>query len=123
MSRTVEQEARRILAWHAHGGNVRQVDSIVLRDMDANEDEAHLIHLIPIGEAIGFAITKDRAAPDDKDIIFVSSHALGAAFAALGFSVVPFAGGAIVPPRFAIPDYQPGDTLDPAALRDEGETT
>jgi hypothetical protein len=104
--RTVEQEARRILAWHAHGGNVRQVDSVVLGSMDAN-DEPRLVHIIPIGEAIGFAITADRAAPADKDIVFVSSHALGAAFAALGFSVVPTAGGAIVPPRFATPDYKP----------------
>jgi len=112
VSRTVEQEARRILAWHQHGGNVRQVDSIVLRDMDANEDEAHLVHLIPIGEAIGFAITKDRSAPADKDIIFISSHALGAAFAALGFAVVPTAGGAIVPPRFATPDYKPEPEAD-----------
>jgi hypothetical protein len=105
--RAVEQEARRILAWHAHGGNVRQVDSIVLRDMDANEDAPRRVHLIPIGEAIGFAITDDRAAPDDKAIVYVSSHALGAAFAALGYSVVPTAGGAIVPPRFAVPDYKP----------------
>lgn len=103
----IEREARRILAWHAHGGNVRQVDSIVLRDMDANEEHPRRIHIIPIGEAIGFAITSDRAAPDEKDIVFVSSHALGAAFAALGFSVVPTAGGAIVPPRFAVPDYKP----------------
>ena len=104
---TVEQEARRLLAWHAHGGNVRQVDSIVLADMDANESRSRRVHLIPIGEAIGIAITTSRAAPDDKDIVFVSSHALGAAFAALGFSVVPTAGGAIVPPRYATPDYKP----------------
>jgi hypothetical protein len=103
--RSVEQEARRILAWHAHGGNVRQVDSVVLRSMDANEDKPRRVHVIPIGEAIGFAITNDRAAPDDDEIVFVSSHALGAVFAALGYSVVPGAAGAIVPPRFATPDY------------------
>jgi hypothetical protein len=100
-----------LLAWAAHGGNVRQVDSIVLRDMDANEERPRRVHIIPIGEAIGFAITGDRSAPDDKAIVFVSAHALGAAFAALGFSVVPSAGGAIVPPRFAMPDYKP-DTLE-----------
>ena len=108
-TRTVEHEARRILAWHAHGGNVRQVDSIVLGSMDANEDDGRRVHLIPIGEAIGVAITTSRAAPDDKDIVFVSSHALGAAFAALGYRVVPTEGGAIVPPRFATPDYKPED--------------
>ena len=105
--RTVEQEARRILAWHAHGGNVRQVDSVILGSMDAHEHTARRVHIIPIGEAIGFAITTGRAEPDDKDIVFVSSHALGAAFAALGYSVVPTAGGAIVPPRYAVPDYKP----------------
>jgi hypothetical protein len=105
--RTIEQEARRILAWHAHGGNVRQVDSVVLASIDANEDEGRRVHLIPIGEAIGVAITTSRAAPDDKEIVFVSSHALGAAFAALGFSTVLSAGGAIVPPGFAVPDYKP----------------
>ncbi len=105
--KTVEQEARRILAWHQDGGNVRQVDSIVLRDMDANDENPRRVHLIPVGEAIGFAITKDRAAPEDKDIMWVSSHALGAAFAALGYSVVMAAGGAIVPPRMAAPDYRP----------------
>ena len=105
--RTITEEARRILAWHAHGGNVRQVDSIVLRDMDANEETPRRVHIIPIGEAIGFAITTDRAAPADKDIVFVSSHALGACFAALGFSVEPTAGGAIIAPRFAVPDYKP----------------
>jgi hypothetical protein len=83
------------------------VDSIVLRDFDANEEHPRRVHIIPVGEAIGFAITDDRAAPDDKAIVWVSSHALGAAFAALGFSVVPQAGGAIVPPRFAVPDYKP----------------
>ena len=111
--RTVEQEARRILAWHAHGGNVRQVDSIVLLDMDANEDAPRRVHLIPSGEAIGIAITNDRAAPNDKDVVYVSSHALGAAFAALGYSVVPTAGGAIVPPRFATPDYKPDPEAKP----------
>jgi hypothetical protein len=75
--------------------------------MDANELDPRLVHIIPIGEAIGFAITSSRAAPSDDDIVFVSSHALGAAFAALGFSVVPTAGGAIVAPRFATPDYKP----------------
>lgn len=127
----VIREARRILAWDQHGGNVRQVDSIVLRSMDANEDNAKRVHLIPIGEAIGVAITDSRSAPEDNDIVFVSSHALGAAFAALGFVVVPAAGGAIIPPRSAYPDYRPGaadfnrtvpvppgggrfDTLDPA---------
>lgn len=104
--RSVTEEARHLLAWAATGGNVRQVDSIVLRSLDANEDPAPRVHIIPIGEAIGFAITKDRAAPDDKDIVFVSSHALGAVFAALGYSVVPTAGGAIVPPRSMYPDYQ-----------------
>ena len=104
---TVQQEALRILAWHAHGGNVRQVDSIVLRDIDANEENPRRVHIIPIGEAIGFAVTSDRAAPDDKEIVFVSSHALGAAFSALGYMVVPQAGGAIVAPRFAVPDYKP----------------
>jgi hypothetical protein len=104
---SVEQEARRILAWSAHGGNVRQVDSVVLRDIDANEDNPRRVHIIPIGEAIGFAITDSRAAPDDKDIVFVSSHALGAVFAALGFSVSPVAGGALIPPVFAVPDYKP----------------
>lgn len=105
--RTIEQEARRILAWSAHGGNVRQLDSVVLRSMDANEDAPRRVHIIPIGEAIGFAITADRAAPDEDAIVFVSSHALGAAFAALGYRVVPTAGGAIVPPMFATPDYKP----------------
>jgi hypothetical protein len=109
--RTVEQEARRILAWHAHGGNIRQVDSIVLRDMDANEENPRRVHLIPIGEAIGVAITTSRAAPEDKDIVYVSSHALGAAFAALGFSVSPTIGGAIIAPRFATPDYKPDDEV------------
>lgn len=105
--RSVENEARRILAWHAHGGNVRQVDSVVLRDMDANEENPRRVHIIPIGEAIGFAITDSRAAPEDKDIVFISSHALGAVFSALGYTVVPTEGGAIVPPRFAVPDYKP----------------
>lgn len=121
MTRSLTEEARNILAWAATGGNVRQVDSIVLRSVDPNEDEPMRVHLIPIGEAIGFAITKDRAAPDDKDIVFVSSHALGAAFAALGYSVVPTAGGAIVPPRSAYPDYQsdtPESKLTRAAIRD-----
>ena len=103
----VEQEARRLLAWHSAGGNVRQVDSIVLRDIDANEDHPRRIHIIPIGEAIGFAITDDRAAPGEEEIVWVSSHALGACFAALGFSVAPAAGGAIIAPRFATPDYKP----------------
>ena len=103
----VEQEARRLLAWHSAGGNVRQVDSIVLRDIDANEDHPRRIHIIPIGEAIGFAITNDRAAPREEMIVWVSSHALGACFAALGFSVAPAAGGAIIAPRFATPDYKP----------------
>ena len=115
--RTVEQEARRLLAWASQGGNVRQVDSIVLRDMDANEENPKRVHIIPIGEAIGFAITDGRAAPDDKEVVWVSSHALGAVFAALGFSVVPTAGGAIVAPRFATPDYKPEVTASGA----EGE--
>ena len=106
---TVEQEARRILAWSSHEGNVRQVDSIVLRDMDANDSTPRRVHIIPIGEAIGFAITTDRAAPEHKDIVFVSSHALAAAFAALGFAVETRVGGAIVAPRFAVPDYKPAD--------------
>ena len=105
--RTVEQEARRFLAWASHGGNVRQVDSIVLRDIDANEEHPRRVHIIPIGEAIGFAITSDRSEPDPKDTVWVSSHALGASFAALGFSVAPTAGGAIIAPRFGTPDYKP----------------
>ena len=104
--KVVTEEARRLLSWHNDGGNIRQVDDIILRDMDANEDDPRRVHLIPIGEAIGFAITKGRAQPDDQDIVFISAHALGAAFAALGYSVVPSAGGAIVPPRFAVPDYK-----------------
>lgn len=107
MGREIEQEARRLLAWTAHGGNVRQVDSIVLRDFDANEEHPWRVHLIPVGEAIGIAITTDRAAPEDAQIVWVSSHALGACFAALGYTVHPTAGGAIVPPRFATPDYVP----------------
>lgn len=110
----VVREARRILAWHAHGGNVRQVDSIVLRDMDANEDAPQRVHLIPIGEAIGFAITKGREAPAESDIVFISSHALAACFAALGFTIAPSSGAAIVAPRFATPDYKP----DPEGSRD-----
>ena len=105
--RTVADEARHFLAWQNTGGNVRQVDDIILRDIDANEDDPRRVHFIPIGEAIGFAITRGRAQPEDKDIVFVSSHALGAAFAALGFSTVLSAGGAIVPPRYAVPDYKP----------------
>lgn len=108
--RTMTDEARRWLAWASFGGNVRQADDIVLRSIDANEEEpVGRVHLIPIGEAIGVAVTKSRENPDDKDIVYVSSHALGAAFAALGFSVVPTEGGAIVPPRSVYPDYKPKD--------------
>jgi len=99
------EAARHLLAWAASGGHIRQVDSIVLRDFDANEDEPRLLHIIPIGEAIGFAITTSRAAPDDKDILWVSSVGLAGAIGALGFGVVP--GAALVPPRFATPDYKP----------------
>ena len=104
---TVEQEARRILAWASSGGNVRQVDSVVLRDIDANEENPRRVHIIPIGEAIGFAITADRGEPDDKEVVFVSSHALAAAFSALGFTVHPTPGYGIDAPRFATPDYKP----------------
>ncbi len=107
--RTVEQEARRLLAWHAHGGIVRQVHDIILRSMDANEEPAKCVHLIPIGEAIGVAITEGRADPDDNEIVFISSHALAAAFSALGFRTAPAMGAAIVPPVFAVPDYKPED--------------
>ena len=114
---SLEQEARRLLAWAADGGNVRQVDSVVLRDMDANEDNPRRVHIIPLGEAIGFAITDDRSAPEDKAIVWVSSHALGASLASLGFTAAVGVGAALVAPRFATPDYKPEP--EPEEAREE----
>ena len=68
---------------------VHQVHKVILRDIDANEDNPRILHLVPIGGVLGVAITREAELPEDADFIFVSMEALGAAMPALGFHARP----------------------------------
>ena len=70
-------------------GDIKQVHEIHLRDVDQNADPENFrtVVLIPIGSILGIAITKNHAAVEDRDIVFVSMDALGNALPALGFTV------------------------------------
>ena len=79
-------DAARALLAEANQLNVHQVHEVVLRDIDANEDDPRVLHLIPLGAVIGVVVTKANEPVKDEDILFVSASALGNAMPALGFT-------------------------------------
>ena len=79
--------ARSLLAEFNHL-NVDQVYSIQLRERDANDDEAKVLHLIPIGGVLGVAILPQGTAPKDEDLTFYSMEAFANCLPALGFKTV-----------------------------------
>jgi hypothetical protein len=77
--------------------NVDQVYSIQLRERDANDAEAMVLHLIPIGGVLGVAVMPQGQAPKDEDMTFYSMAAFGNCLQALGFKAVR-PGAIVVPP-------------------------
>ena len=59
--------ARALLAEFNHM-NIDQVYSIQLRERDSNDDEAKVLHLIPIGGVLGVAILPQGQAPKDEEL-------------------------------------------------------
>jgi len=76
-----------------------QVHEVVIRENDEYEDRPRFLHLVPLGEVLGVAVTRVEKAGDertpqvkDEDFIFVSMHAFVAALGGLGLSAAPSVG-------------------------------
>ncbi len=97
--------ARALLADFNHL-NVDQVHSIQLRERDANDPDAKVLHLIPIGGVLGVAILPDGQWPKDEDLTFYSMAALGSCLPALGFK-------AVTPVTYIVAPTDVGETPKP----------
>lgn len=80
-----------------------QVYTVVLRDRDQNVDKPRLVHLMPIGDTLGIAITAFGETPKDSEIVFVEMEAFGIALPALGFTGSAGIGAYITAPKNAEP--------------------
>jgi hypothetical protein len=100
--------ARTLLAEFNHQ-NVDQVYSIQLRERDANDAEAMVLHLIPIGGVLGVAIMPQGQAPKDEDLTFYSMAALGQCLPALGFR-------AATPVAYLVPPTGVGEEPSPQPM-------
>jgi hypothetical protein len=106
--------ARALLAEFNHM-NIDQVYSIQLRERDSNDDEAKVLHLIPIGGVLGVAILPQGQAPKDEELTFFSMEGLASCLPALGFKTV-------TPRAYIVSPAGAGETPVAIPLRGEAET-
>ena len=74
----------------------RQVHEVVVREHDANEDRPRFLHLVPLGDVLGVAITRSATAGEerppvveDEDFIFVDFVTFTSTLGALGLTAAP----------------------------------